>query len=110
MRVANRTGLSVLRWRPAARLEEDIAAWQRAALVRTAPPCTPFAPCVLCTPLRPSPTLCTLLQPSSALSVRLFPRHPLRPSTPLGALGRLWPRMVLGWPISSSRRRCAFPR
>ena len=33
LREANRTELSVLRWRPAASLEADIAAWQRAALV-----------------------------------------------------------------------------
>lgn len=33
VRATNRTGLRVLRWRPAARVEEDIAAWQRAALV-----------------------------------------------------------------------------
>ena len=33
LRATNRTGLRVLRWRPAARVEEDIAAWRRAALV-----------------------------------------------------------------------------
>ena len=33
VRATNRTGLRVLRWRPAARVEDDIAAWQRAALV-----------------------------------------------------------------------------